>query len=156
MTRSLCLILRRAAVALAIPVLVLPPTLAVRAGTRATPPADAMGPRTTVSLPAFTGTFDRHQVLYLVLDTSSKAEARRDHLDYSPSLSRALPIANVMYLVMNGRFADRGPIFAYEPGEAGYTPLVQEVQVRWKAPGVAVAWSQTSRSPASSTAATSC
>lgn len=137
MTRSPCLTPRRAA--LAIPVLVLAPMLATRAATHETPPADAMGPRTMVSLPAFTGTFDRHKVLYLVLDTSSKAEASRDHLDYSPSLARALSTTNALYLVMNSTFADHGPIFAYRPGEVGYTPLVQEVQVRWKTPGAAVA-----------------
>ena len=44
-----------------------------------------------------------------------------------------------MYMVMNGKFASRGPVFASEPGEDNYTPLWQEVFVTWKNPGTAVA-----------------
>lgn len=138
MTHPFNVVPRRAAILL-VSVVVLAPAFAARAATWAAPAPDAMGPRSTVSLPAFTGTFDTHKVLYLVLDTSSKGEARRDHLDYSPSLARALPSTNALYLVMNGAFTARGPIFAYRPGEAGYTPLVREVLVRWTTPGAAVA-----------------
>jgi hypothetical protein len=102
------------------------------------PPNPAMGPRATVALQAFSGTFDGHPVLYLLLDTSDKAEAQRGHLAFSPRLALALPAANKMYLVMNGAFTSRGPIFAYAPGEVGYTPLTQEVLVHWKAPAAAV------------------
>jgi hypothetical protein len=39
---------------------------------------------------------------------------------------------------MNGKYANRGPVFASEPGEASYTPLWQEVFVTWKTPSQAV------------------
>jgi hypothetical protein len=111
----------------------------VHAARPAAPPIPALGPRTAATLPAFSGTFDGHPVLYLLLDTSDKAEAQRGHLDYSPRLALALSATNKMYLVLNGTFTGRGPIFAYAPGEVGYTPLTQEVLVRWKAPALAVA-----------------
>jgi hypothetical protein len=111
----------------------------VHAARPAAPPVTAMGPRRTAALPAYSGTFDGHTVLYLLLDTSDRAEALRGHLDYSPRLALALPAANEMYLVMNGAFTGRGPIFAFAPAEAGYTPLTREVLVRWKAPTAAVA-----------------
>src|SRR5437016_1820976 len=116
MTHPPHVILRRAAAALSVPALLLAPALATHAARPATAPADVRGPRSTVSLPAFTGTFDKHKVLYILLDTSNKAEALRDHIDYSPSLASALPTTNALYLIMNGAFVNRGPIFAYQPG----------------------------------------
>jgi hypothetical protein len=97
---------------------------------------DAMGPRSTVSLPAFTGTFDKHLVLYIYTDSSNRARARADHVTYSPSLAKLLGSATPVYFVVNGGHA-RGPIFTNRPDEAGYTPLGQVVEVHWKSPATA-------------------
>lgn len=98
----------------------------------------SMGPMSMTPLTSWTGYYDGHKVLYLSTDTSSKAEAMRDHITYAPGLTRALPAANKIYLVTNGMYASRGPAFGTEPGESDYTPLWQEVLVTWKDPARAV------------------
>ena len=65
-------------------------------------------------------------------------EAMSEHINYSGSLARALGTTVAMYIIMNGKYANRGPVFACEPGEASYTPLWQEVFVSWTAPSKAV------------------
>ena len=112
--------------------------LAAQAAGQAHPASDAIGPRSSVSLPAFTGTFDKHAVLYIYTDSSNKAEAHADHVTYSPSLAALLASAAPVYFVVNGGHA-RGPIFTNQPGEAGYTPLGRVVEVRWKTPAKAMA-----------------
>ncbi len=119
------------------PVLLVASLLGARATGQAHPAADAMGPRSTVSLPAFAGTFDRHTVLYIYTDTSDKAQARADHVTYSPSLAKLLQSATPVYFVTNGGHA-HGPIFTNRPGEAGYTPFDRVVAVAWKTPAAAV------------------
>ena len=86
----------------------------------------------------WTGYYDNHKVLYIATDTSNKAEAMRDHINYAPSLARALGTTVAMYIIMNGKYANRGPVFASEPGKSDYTPLWQEVFVTWKTPSKAV------------------
>jgi hypothetical protein len=98
-----------------------------------------MGPMTMASLTAWTGYYDQHKVEYISTDTSSKAEAKREHINYSASLAKDLPNASFIYLPMNGKFAGNGAVFGSEPGEDDYTPLWQEVQVTWKHPAQAVA-----------------
>jgi plastocyanin len=97
-----------------------------------------MGPRSMRSMTVWTGYYDNHKVLYIATDTSNKAEAMRDHINYAPSLARALGNTVAMYIIMNGKYANRGSVFASEPGEDTYTPLWQEVFVTWKNPGKAV------------------
>lgn len=116
----------------------LPASLLAAQRGQAHPAPDAMGPRSMVSLPAFSGTFDKHAVLYIYTDSSNKAQAQADHVTYSPSLARLLGSAAPVYFVLNGG-QSRGPIFTNRPGEAGYTPLVRVVEVRWKTPATVVA-----------------
>jgi hypothetical protein len=111
--------------------------LAAQAVGQAHPTPDAMGPRSRVSLPAFAGTFDQHPVLYIYTDNSNEAQARADHVTYSPSLATLLGSAAPVYFVVNGGHA-RGPIFTNRPGEAGYTPLGRVVEVRWRIPATAM------------------
>ena len=99
----------------------------------------SMGPMSMRSMTAWTGYYDNHKVLYLSTDTSNKAEARQFHVNYAPGLARALGNTVAMYIIMNGKYASRGPVFTSEPGEDNYTPLWQEVFVTWKNPGKAVA-----------------
>ena len=98
-----------------------------------------MGPMTTASMMDFTGYYDGHKLLYLSTDTSNKAEATRDHINYAPSLAKSLATTSEIYLVTNGRYASRGAVFGSTPGAADYTPLWQEVRVTWKDPSQAVA-----------------
>ena len=98
----------------------------------------SMGPTSMRSMTVWTGYYDNHKVLYISTDTSNKAEAMRDHINFAASLAKALGDTVAMYLIMNGKYAGRGPVFASEPGEDNYTPLWQEVFVTWKNPGKAV------------------
>ncbi len=128
---------RRLLLVASIPMLLLVSLRGAPATGQAHPAPDAMGPRSTVSLPAFGGTFDKHTVLYIYTDTSNKAQARADHVTYSPSLAKLRHSATPVYFVTNGGHA-RGPIFTNRPGEAGYTPFDQVVAVAWKTPAAAV------------------
>jgi plastocyanin len=98
----------------------------------------AMGPMSMRSMRIWTGYYDNHKVLYTWTDSSNKAEAMSAHINYAPGLAKALQYAVPMYIVMNGRFASRGPVFATWPSDADYTPLWQEVFVTWKKLGQAV------------------
>ncbi|HEY8283631.1 MAG TPA: cupredoxin family copper-binding protein [Chloroflexota bacterium] len=99
----------------------------------------SMGPMSMTSMHAWTGYYDDHPVLYISTDTSSKAEAARDHINYSAALAKTLPQASSIYLVTNGGFAGHGAVFGSAPGKSDYTPLWQEVTVTWKNPAKAVA-----------------
>jgi hypothetical protein len=99
----------------------------------------SMGPMSKTLRPSFTGWYDNHKVVFLATDTSSKTEARSEHINYSASLAKSLPSSDKMYIIMNGKYANRGPVFASEPGEDTYTPLWQEVFVTWTTPSKAVA-----------------
>jgi plastocyanin len=98
----------------------------------------SLGPMSMRSMPVWTGFYDFHRVLYTWTDSSNKAEAMSAHINYAPGLAKALRDAVPMYIVMNGKFASRGPVFATWPGDAAYIPLWQEVFVTWKKPGQAV------------------
>jgi hypothetical protein len=112
------------------------------AGSSAPPadsPAMAMGAMGMASMMTWTGYYDDHAVRYLSTDTSSTAEARREHINYAPSLATSLRYTEPIYLVTNGAFASHGAVFGSQPGEKDYTPLWHEVMVTWKDPGAAVA-----------------
>jgi plastocyanin len=98
-----------------------------------------MGPMSTTPLTSFTGWYDNHKVVFLATDTSSKTEAMSEHINYSASVAKTLSSSDKIYIIMNGKYANRGPVFASEPGEDTYTPLWQEVFVTWTAPSKAVA-----------------
>jgi plastocyanin len=99
----------------------------------------SMGPMSKTVRPSFTGWYDNHKVVFLATDTSSKTEAMSEHINYSASLAKSLSSSAKMYIIMNGKYANRGPVFASEPGEDTYTPLWQEVFVTWTTPSKAVA-----------------
>ena len=98
----------------------------------------AMGKASTRMLPSWTGYYDGKTLTYISTDTSSKAEALQEHINYSASLAKALPQASKIYLVTNGAFATRGAVFGSALGADDYTPLWQEIQVNWKTAGDAV------------------
>jgi plastocyanin len=115
-------------------------------GASAAPPADsppmatgAMGAMGMASMMTWTGYYDDHAVHYLSTDTSSRAEARSEHINYAPNLATSLRYTQPIYLVTNGAFATHGAVFGSQPGESDYTPLWHEVKVTWRVPGAAVA-----------------
>ncbi len=93
----------------------------------------------TRRLSIFTGYYDTHEVQYLATDTSSTDEATSDHINAAASLAKSLSSADDIYIITNGKDANRGPVFGSQPGESDYTPLWQEVQVTWKDASKAVA-----------------
>jgi plastocyanin len=98
-----------------------------------------MGPVSKATMKTWTGYYDDKAVVYVSTDTSSKAEAASDHINYAPGLVKTLPLASKIYLITNGKFASRGVVFGSAPGEDDYTPLWQEVLVTWKSASSAVA-----------------
>ncbi|HVA90799.1 MAG TPA: cupredoxin family copper-binding protein [Chloroflexota bacterium] len=98
----------------------------------------AMGKASKLMLTSWTGYYDGKTLTYISTDTSSKAEALRDHINYSASLAKSLPQASKIYFVTNGSFATRGAVFGSTLGAGDYTPLWQEIQVTWKTAGAAV------------------
>ena len=99
----------------------------------------SLGPVGTTTMTTWIGYYDNNQAVYIMTDTSNKAEAARDHINYAPSLATSLARSVPMYLITNGKYAARGPVFGSWPGEGDYTPLWQEVAVTWKNPTQAVA-----------------
>ena len=99
----------------------------------------SLGPMGQTSMMTWIGYYDNNQAVYIMTDTSNKAEAARDHINYAPSLATSLAHAVPMYLITNGKYAARGPVFGSWPSESDYTPLWQEVSVAWKNPAQAVA-----------------
>lgn len=99
----------------------------------------SLGPMGQTSMMTWIGYYDNNQAVYIMTDTSNKAEAARDHINYAPSLAASLARSVPMYLITNGKYAARGPVFGSWPGESDYTPLWQEVSVTWKNPAQAVA-----------------
>lgn len=97
-----------------------------------------MGKAAKLMLTSWTGYYDGKTLTYISTDTSSKAEAMQDHLNYSASLAKTLPQASKIYFVTNGGFATRGAVFGSTLGASDYTPLWQEIQVTWKTAGAAV------------------
>jgi len=111
-------------------------------GTSAGAGMASLGPVGKTTMTTWIGYYDNKQAIYIMTDTSNKAEATRDHINYAPSLAKSLAQAVPMYLITNGKYAVRGPVFGSWPGEASYTPLWQEVSVTWKDPAQAVALGQ--------------
>ena len=93
-----------------------------------------MGPKTTLSRPAFQGYYDGHKDTYLNTDVSSKSEAKAMHINYAPGLkSVPLKTAPEIYLVEGKSAAGQLAVFGSEPGEASYSPIWKETILTWKA-----------------------
>jgi hypothetical protein len=72
----------------------------------------------------------------LSTDVSDKGQATSQHINFSAALmNRPANTFPSLYMVQ-GKAAPKQPfVFGSEPGESDYSPVWQEVQVRWK-PGV--------------------
>jgi len=110
--------------------------LAVAAGAYAslTSGGPRMGPKITITRPAFHGYYDGHKDTYLNTDVSSKAETKPMHINYAPVL-RSVPLRSApeMYLVQGKAAAGQLAVFGSEPGEKTYSPIWKETILTWKA-----------------------
>jgi hypothetical protein len=79
----------------------------------------------------FLGYYDGHKDTYLSTDTSSKADAAAQHINYSAALA-GFHGAPSIYFVEGAHAASQIAVFGSEPGESDYSPLWQEVIVRFK------------------------
>jgi hypothetical protein len=93
-----------------------------------------MGPKTTISRPAFHGYYDGHVDTYLNTDVSSKTAAKAMHINFAPVL-RSVPLkpAPEIYLVEGKAAAGQLAVFGSEPGEASYSPIWKETILTWRA-----------------------
>lgn len=96
----------------------------------------SMGMSGSIKRPALHGYYDGHKDTFLNTDVSDEMQAAQMHINYSAVL-KAVPMSatSEIYLVEGNAAAGQIPVFGSEPGEASYTPLWHEVNVKWK-PGV--------------------
>ena len=93
-----------------------------------------MGPVRMISQMSWQGYYDSHKDTYLSTDISSKSMAASMHINYSPGLTHAVPGSTApMYFIQGRTAANQIAVFGSQPGEVNYSPLWQEVIVRWKA-----------------------
>jgi hypothetical protein len=91
-----------------------------------------MGPRHRTSIASFLGYYDGHKDTFLGTDTSSRAEATREHINFAAKLAASRKTTEEMYLFSGKKASGQLPVFSSEPGEPSYTPLWREEIVRWK------------------------
>lgn len=97
----------------------------------ATPPA-TIPTATTITQPVTYGYYDGHIDAMLSTDVSSKAQAAARHINYSPALATQPPGKFPSLYMIAGLAAPNQPmVFGSEPGETDYSPLWQEIAVRW-------------------------
>ena len=84
--------------------------------------------------PAFHGFYDDRKVTFLSTDVSDKKQAVQFRINFAPKLRNASDrVMSEMYIFMGRTAAGQLPVFASAPGEAAYSPLWHETDVRWKA-----------------------
>jgi hypothetical protein len=89
-----------------------------------------LGPAARASQPTFQAFYDGHKDTYLSTDVSSKSQAKTLRINYAATLTGAKG-ASPMYLVQGPAAAGQVAVFGSEPGEKDYSPLWQEITVRW-------------------------
>jgi len=95
--------------------------------------AAAIPTATTITLPVTYGFYDGHVDTMLSTDVSNKAQATALHINYSAAmLTQAAGKYPSLYRVSGRAAAGQSQVFGTEPGEADYSPLWQEVTVKWK------------------------
>ena len=91
---------------------------------------------TTVSRPVVYGYYDGHVDTMISTDVSSKSQASAKNINYAPSLLAQPAGKDPNLYMVSGTAAPGQPVvFNTEPGGSDYSPLWQEVTVKWK-PGV--------------------
>ena len=90
----------------------------------------------TVSQPVIYGYYDGHVDAMLSTDVSSKAQAAAQHINFSAALAnRPANTFPFLYMVSGHAAPNQPVVFGSEPGESDYSPVWDEVTVKWK-PGV--------------------
>jgi hypothetical protein len=97
----------------------------------ATVPNLGLGTPHSGKLPTFVALYDGHKDTYVSTDVSSKSQAKALKINYAASLTGAKG-ASPMYLVQGPATPGQVAVFGSEPGETDYSPLWQEITVRWK------------------------
>ena len=96
--------------------------------------AEHIGPGAHVAPPTVFKTFyDAHRDGMLATDVGSRAEAKDEHINFSPVLAKLNSKAFPEIYIFQGRMA-KGQLMVLgsEPGEPDYSPLWGETYVHWK------------------------
>src|SRR5947209_7817674 len=97
-------------------------------------PAATIPTATTIAEPVVYGYYDGHIDTMLSTDVSDKSQADAQHITYSPALvTQPADKYPSLYQVMGTAAPNQPVVFGSEPGESDYSPLWQEVTVRWNA-----------------------
>jgi hypothetical protein len=91
-----------------------------------------MGPEHKTSVPSFLAYYDGHKDTFLATDTSSKSEAKAEHINFSAKLKASTKTSEELYMFAGTPAAGQLPVFSSEPRETTYTPLWREEIVTWK------------------------
>jgi len=114
--------------AAAVTTLAVATTTASAGATKALP----LGPVRHAQEASYLGYYDGHKDVFLVTDSSSKAQAKAMHINYSPELGPLKHLPRQFFI--EGRAAHgQLSVFGSEPGESDYNPLWDEIGVVWKA-----------------------
>jgi hypothetical protein len=90
-----------------------------------------LGPVRHASELSYLGYYDGHKDTFVVTDSSSKAQAKAMHINYSPELRPLKHLPRQFFI--EGRAAHgQLSVFGSEPGESDYNPLWDEIGVVWK------------------------
>src|SRR5262249_4456520 len=111
---------------------------ALAGGTLAAGAAAASVPNFGLGMPrsgqeaTFLAFYDGHKDTYVSTDVSNPAQAKALRINYAATLAGAKGVSP-MRLVKGRAAPGQLAVFGSEPGEKDYSPLWQEVDVRWKA-----------------------
>ena len=101
--------------------------------TSSTSPVASIPTATTITLPVTYGYYDGHIDTMISTDVSNKAMASASHINYSAALVVQAPNKfPALYQMAGPTAAGQPQVFGSQPGEDNYSPLWQEVTVRWK------------------------
>jgi hypothetical protein len=91
-----------------------------------------LGPVHSATQATYLGYYDAHKDVFLVTDSSSKAQAQAMHINYSAALGKVAKPPR-QFFIEGKAAAGQLSVFGSEPGESDYNPLWEEIAVHWKA-----------------------
>jgi hypothetical protein len=102
------------------------------AATTPAPATPAIPTATTIQVPVTYGYYDGHVDTMLSTDVSNKSQAAADHINYSAALlNRPANTFPALYTVRGTAAPNQPLVFGSEPGKTDYSPIWQEIDVRW-------------------------
>src|SRR5438445_563940 len=88
---------------------------------------------TTITEPVTYGYYDGHVDTMLSTDVSDKTQAATSHINYSVALlTQPASKFPSLYMITSPAAPNQPVVFGTEPGESDYSPLWQEVTVKWQ------------------------